>query len=95
MRFILIAAIMLLWQEATAQQQFSYCQDSARIADTFWPCGTDYEPVCGCDNETYRNECAAYFWGGLLSGSWTTRIVCGNFDIDFYPTAVTYFPGTI
>ena len=92
MRIILFTCLLFLGLEATAQQQFTYCKDSTRTEDTFWPCGNDYEPVCGCDNETYRNECAAYFWGGLLSGSWTTSTVCTNFDIDFFPTAVTYFP---
>jgi len=95
MRILLIALILFIGvSESRAQQQFTYCVDSTRIEDKFWPCGTSYEPVCGCDNVTYKNECAAYYWGGLLDGSWTTSTVCGNFDINFYPTAVSNFPGT-
>lgn len=74
-------------------QFFQYCTDSTRIANDFQPCGTDFTPVCGCDQVTYRNECSAYFWGGLFSGSWTTNSVCTSFYFDFYPTAITYFPG--
>jgi len=47
MRILLIALILFIGvSESRAQQQFTYCVDSTRIEDKFWPCGTSYEPVC-------------------------------------------------
>lgn len=74
-----------------------FCKDSTRIADPTFQCNTpEYEPVCGCDNITYRNRCAAEYWGGLINNGfnigWTEGTVCGNFDFDFNPTGIQYFP---
>lgn len=92
MRKFLLGLGLLISVSSYAQQTFVNCKDSLRTPNDYEACGNIYDPVCGCDQVTYRNACAAFFWGGLYSNSWTTNTVCGNFDIDFYPTAVSYFP---
>lgn len=51
------------------------------------PCyGNSYEPVCGCDNVTYRNSCMADA-AGIINYSYTQG-PCEFMDFDFYPNPV-------
>ena len=64
--------------------QFGICVDSSRI-NAFFPCGASFDPVCGCDGETYSNECISYNRGGVNTIEYSG--VCDHqvFHFDFWP----------
>lgn len=60
----------------------SQCIDSSRISPTY-PCpDLLYNPVCGCDNVTYRNLCYALNRYGVL---YYTEGTCTGFELDVFP----------
>jgi len=63
-----------------AQNFGDVCQDSLQA--NFNPCfGTPFQPICGCDGVTYRNECEALAKGVLLWGQGP----CEALDFDVVP----------
>jgi len=67
------------------------CPDSTQ-ADPYHHCDLPYRPVCAC-NKTYRNECAAQYWGGIANLGSLTDGVCQseNFDFDFVPNPISAY----
>lgn len=51
------AAGVISWEEGACDQ--AECIDSSRIQQEPFFCTTDAMPVCGCNGETYGNECEA------------------------------------
>lgn len=79
--------MLLFFMAGKTEAQFTTpsCIDTNMVS--FNPCfGTVYQPVCGCDNVTYRNECLAIAAGivnfGYVDGP------CEFMDFDFSPNPV-------
>ena len=69
------------------------CIDSSLIDDSIG-CLTVYDPVCGCDNITYSNDCHAINYGGVTSYTYGPCVTTGIKEktrnrIKTYPNPVT------
>jgi hypothetical protein len=79
---VFLAMNLLYCKVAYSQFTQPTCIDSLAITNN--TCyGTMYEPVCGCDNVTYRNECNAVA-AGIINGAYTQG-PCEFMDFDFTP----------
>ena len=63
------------------------CIDSNRVNPNYRCNDPSFDPVCGCNNVTYRNGCEMYNVGGVNYPSTTSNGVCSNdyFYSFFYP----------
>ena len=67
------------------------CIDSNRVNPNYRCNDPSFDPVCGCNNVTYRNGCEMYNIGGVNYPSTTSNGVCSNdyFYSFFYPNPCT------
>ena len=82
----LFFAAMLLFCSTAAIGQTG-CYDPSLLQHNSY-CNPDFEPVCGCDGVTYKNECNARNYFGI---SYSTYGPCSNIAFRVRPNPVRDF----
>lgn len=83
----LAVAISLLYIGLTNETYAQNCIEPTRITPLYQCNYPRFEPVCGCDGVTYRNQCDAYWVHGV--NEWSSG-VCAGVAVDVYPNPVLY-----
>jgi len=87
-KLLLVLFLLSAFPFATYSQNYVYCADSTLI-DPYHACYDDFHPYCGCDGKDYISECAAEYWGGLISSHNYKEGICDDFFFSFAPNPVS------
>ncbi len=63
----ILLSVILLSTACDDETVWGDCIDESLInPNNSVVCTGDYSPVCGCDGQTYNNQCEATYWNGVL-----------------------------